>query len=317
VRLANLAGRLVVVTDRGAVDVETSSQGCFGASPSEIYERWDEFLLWEQPADALAEPFDPRALLAPSPTPRQVFAIALNYQDHADETALTIPQTPAVFTKFPTSLMGPVGEITLVDGDVDWEVELVAVIGRTASHVPAERAWQHVAGLTIGQDISERRSQLDGPVPQFSLSKSFPGFAPTGPWLVTPDELVDRDDLQIGCSLNGEVVQGARTSDLIFSVSALVSRLSDVLPLTPGDLIFTGTPSGTGMGRSPRRFLQPGDHVISQIEGLGEMSHTFVRGAQAGSAPRESDATSAQTFAHQRGTSAMEPQGTSVYSGSN
>jgi 2-keto-4-pentenoate hydratase/2-oxohepta-3-ene-1,7-dioic acid hydratase in catechol pathway len=142
--------------------------------------------------------------------------------------------------------------------------------------VAAEDGWSYVAGLTVGQDISERVRQLAGPVPQFSLAKSFPCFGPTGPELVTPDEFADPDDLDLGCLVNGEVVQKGSTSDLIFPVPELIARLSAVVMLLPGDVVFTGTPAGVGLGRKPQRFLAPGDELMSYIEGIGVMRHRFV-----------------------------------------
>jgi 2-keto-4-pentenoate hydratase/2-oxohepta-3-ene-1,7-dioic acid hydratase in catechol pathway len=161
---------------------------------------------------------------------------------------------------------------------VDWEVELVAVIGRTARQVPRDRAWSHVAGLSVAQDLSERASQLRGPAPQFSLAKSFPGFTPMGPAVVTPDELPDPDDLAISCLINGETVQSARTAEMIFPIPELIARLSQVVTLLPGDLILTGTPPGVGMGRRPERYLQPGDVLESRIDGVGQMRHEMVTG---------------------------------------
>ena len=152
------------------------------------------------------------------------------------------------------------------------------MIGSTARHVAAEQAWDHVAGLTIGQDFSERTLQLTPPAPQFSLGESFPGFAPVGPAVVTIDELPKPSDLAISCSIDGEEVQKSSTSELIFSVPVLIERLSAVLPLLPGDLIFTGTPSGVGGGRNPQRFLRPGDEVVTAIDGLGELRHRCVPG---------------------------------------
>jgi 2,4-diketo-3-deoxy-L-fuconate hydrolase len=278
-RIANLAGRLVLLTEDGAVDVERVSGQRFSADPHAVYARWDEFTAWAARLSATtAAPFDETDLRAPSPTPVQVFAIGLNYRDHAAEAGLGIPDSPTVFTKFAGSLTGPRGEVVLGGPTVDWEVELVAVIGRRAWRVPAERGWHHVAGLTVGQDLSDRALQLAGPAPQFSLGKSRPGFGPTGPWLVTPDEFADRDDLQLGCAVNGESVQKSRTSQLIFSVPELVARLSGVLPLLPGDLIFTGTPAGVGGARTPNRFLSPGDELVSTVEGIGAMRHRFVAG---------------------------------------
>jgi len=203
-------------------------------------------------------------------------AIGLNYADHAAESDFAVPESPPVFTKFVTSLTGPFGEIVVPPGQVDWEVELVTVIGRRAHRVAAEDAWSYVAGVSIGQDISERVLQSSGPVPQFSLGKSHPGFGPIGPVLVTPDELPDRDDLELGCLINGEQVQKGYTRDMVFPVPELIARLSAVAPLLPGDVIFTGTPSGVGLGRTPPRWLQAGDELVSYIRGIGEMRHRFV-----------------------------------------
>lgn len=278
-RIANLSGRLVLAVDGRAVDVEEASDGRFTADPQAVYERWEEFRGWAAQA-RLPEgtDFDPGHLDAPAPAPRQVIAAGLNYRDHAAESGFALPENmPPVFTKFATSITGPVTQVTLPpDGHTDWEIELVAVIGSRAHHVTAEAAWDHVAGLTVGQDLSERITQLDGPAPQFSLGKSFPGFAPMGPCLVTPDEFDDPDDLGLRCTVNSEEVQKSRTSDLIFSVPELIARLSSVLPLLPGDVIFTGTPAGVGLGRDPQRWLAPGDELISTIEGIGELRQRFT-----------------------------------------
>lgn len=278
-RVGNLAGRSVVIVGARAVDVETASGGRFGPDPQAAYQDWDAFRAWAATVPpAAGAPFDPADLGAPVPAPRQVFAIGLNYRDHAAESGFAVPDgLPPVFTKFATSITGPVTEVALPPGgDTDWEVELVAVVGRHARNVRAADAWDHIAGLTVGQDISERVSQLAGPAPQFSLGKSFPGFAPTGPWVVTPDEFADPDDLALGSAVNGEDVQKARTGELIFSVPRLVERLSAVLPLLPGDLVFTGTPAGVGLGRSPQRWLAPGDELVSHVEGIGELRQRFV-----------------------------------------
>jgi 2,4-diketo-3-deoxy-L-fuconate hydrolase len=183
-----------------------------------------------------------------------------------------------VFTKFPTSITGPNATVELPSGNVDWEVELVVAIGRRAHRVSEEAAWGHVAGLMVGQDLSERVVQLAGPVPQFSLGKSYPGFAPLGPALVTVDEISHPDDLELDCRLGDEVLQAGRTGDMIFSVSELIARLSAVCPLLPGDIIFTGTPSGVGNARDPKRFLPPGGVLTSHIEGIGELRNALVAG---------------------------------------
>ena len=281
-RLASKLGRAVLVSPDGdrCVDVAKVSSGRFGPSAGSVYDEWDAFTSW---ASGLAPDFDAdgEALVlteveAPSPAPRQVFAIGLNYRSHADESGFTYPEEPPTFTKFVSSFTGPVSELRLPTDTVDWEVELVAVIGRTASRVAAADAWDHIAGLTVGQDFSERTLQLVGPAPQFSLGKSFPGFAPQGPWLVTPDELADPTNLALTCTLNGEEVQGGSTEQMIFSVAELVHRLSAVTTLMPGDVIFTGTPAGVGAGRTPKWFLKPGDVVVSTIEGIGSLHQTCV-----------------------------------------
>jgi 2,4-didehydro-3-deoxy-L-rhamnonate hydrolase len=277
-RLGNLDKRSVLITEAGSLDVQQASLGRFPADVAALYERWDDFRSWAQRRDfaVSAQPFDEAALGNPVPSPRQIFAIGLNYADHAQESRLEVPTVPPVFTKFATSLTGPRGDILMPPGQVDWEVELVAVIGRHGHRVPREQAWDYVAGLSVGQDISERMLQLAGSPAQFSLGKSYPGFAPIGPILVTPDELLDKDDLELGCSINGEQVQKGRTSEMVFSVPELVSRLSAVTPLLPGDVIFTGTPAGVGLGRNPQRFLAAGDELHSYIVGIGEMRHRFV-----------------------------------------
>lgn len=280
-RIAHLAGRAVLLTETGAVDIEEASAGRFGPGPQMLFEEWEAFVSWSASATLpRGSAYDPEELGAPAPAPRQVFGIGLNYREHALEAGIPVPESPVVFTKFPSCVTGPGGDIVLPPGgDTDWEVEVVAVIGRRAEHVPVEQGWDHIAGLTVGQDISERLTQMAGPAAQFSLGKSFPGFAPTGPWLVTPDEFADRDDILLECAVGGDQVQRGRTGDMVFSVPELVARLSAVLPLLPGDLIFTGTPPGIGGGMTPPRFLTHGEELISTVQGIGTMRHRMVASA--------------------------------------
>lgn len=278
-RTANLAGRLVLVTNDEAVDVANASNGQFSPDPQEIFDAWEEFREWAStgvPPTGNRSAVVASELLAPIPRPRQIFAIGLNYATHASESGIEIPQHPSVFTKFPSCIVGPTTPVQISGAKIDWEVELVVVIGRETRAVSVDEAWSHVAGFTIGQDLSDRAIQWRPPVPQFSLGKSLPGFGPTGPYLITPDELEDRGDLAITCLLNGEVVQNSRTSDMIFDVPALVAELSAVTTLLPGDLIFTGTPDGVGAARSPQMFLKPGDELVSSIEGLGSLHTPFT-----------------------------------------
>jgi 2-keto-4-pentenoate hydratase/2-oxohepta-3-ene-1,7-dioic acid hydratase in catechol pathway len=268
-RIAQLAGRPVLLTPQGALDVPPEFEG-------HLFDRWDELLRWSRGATG-GRPYDEAELEAPLPAPRQIFAVALNYRPHTVEAGYEEPEEPLVFTKFPTSLTGPYATVDLPAGNVDWELELVAVIGREARRVPVEKGWEPVAALTVGQDLSERIAQLAGRPAQFSLAKSHPGFGPIGPALVSLDELPDRDDLELTCELNGEVVQHDRTANMIFPVPRLVSYLSGFCTLLPGDLIFTGTPAGVGNRRTPRRFLTPDDELVSRIGGVGEMRHRFRR----------------------------------------
>ncbi|WP_062993215.1 fumarylacetoacetate hydrolase family protein [Nocardia anaemiae] len=277
-KIANLGGRLVIVITAGAVDVERASGGRFTADPQAVYERWTAFQQWADGADLSdAEPFDPALLLPPAPRPPQIFAIGLNYRQHAAESGLDLPSDPLVFTKFASCLTGAHSSIPVPpDGTADWEIELAVVIGIGARNVSADHAWEHVAGVAVAQDISERAIQFRGPAPQYSLGKSLPGYGPIGPWLVTPDELPNPDDLHMTCTLNGEEVQKTSTKDMILPVPQLISWLSALLPLLPGDLLFTGTPAGIGSAMNPPRFLEPGQTLISRIDGVGELRNPIV-----------------------------------------
>ena len=272
-RFAVLDDRAVVLHADGAVDVHEASQGRFGPDPMTCYDQWASFLTWAadaSPASRRALPEHP-AWGPPSPRPRQAFGVGVNYADHAAESGMAIPGDPLIFAKFASSIAGQGSPLVVTVPTMDWEVELVVVIGARARDVGSGDAWAAVAGLTVGQDISDRALQLAGATPQFSLGKSRPGYGPIGPWLVTPDEFDDPDDLAISCTLNGEVVQAARTASLIHSVPSIVSYLSSVVVLWPGDVIFTGTPAGVGFTRTPPRYLAGGDELVSSIQGIGEL----------------------------------------------
>ena len=276
-RLANASGRAALVVDGTVVDLERASAGRLPSDPMAALARWDEirdFSADVGPDDAA--PLDGTRLGPPVPGPQKVFGIALNYRPHAEESGMALPEAPSVFTKFPSCLAGPADDIVLPSAAVDWEVELVVVIGRAGRRIPEERALEHVAGYCVGQDISERRVQLAGDRPQFSLGKSFDSFGPIGPAVVSLDEIPDPHDLALRCEVSGEVVQDGRTRDLIFPVPALIAYLSRICTLAAGDLIFTGTPDGVGVARRPPRFLQPTDVVVSTIEHLGTMTNRCV-----------------------------------------
>ncbi len=279
-RLANLGGRATLVLNGHVADLERASGGRLPADPMAALARWDAVAEWAHGLGpgAAEGPLDEGALGPPVPRPAKVFAIGLNYRGHAAEAGLEVPKTPMVFTKFPTCLVGPRAAVVLSSAWVDWEVELVVVIGRAGRRIAAARALEHVAGYCVGQDISDRRLQFADKPPQFSLGKSLDTFGPLGPAIVSLDAVGDPNDLRLTCDVSGERMQDARTSDMIFPVPELIAFLSARVPLEPGDLIFTGTPAGVGSTRTPRRYLRAGDEIRSTIEGLGTLVNRCVAG---------------------------------------
>lgn len=274
VRMVNREGRAGLVVDGGVVDLERASGGDFGPDPMAALARWEELCAWVAGAEgklAGGEPLDPERLGPPVPRPRKVFGVGLNYRDHAAEAGLEVPGQPMIFTKFPSCLAGPRAPIPLTSDRVDWEVELVVVVGRGGRRIAESAALDHVAGCCVGQDVSDRRLQFADRPPQFSVGKSADGYGPIGPALVSMDAVGDPGDLWLTCDVSGERMQEGHTRDLIFPVPALVAWLSRHLTLEPGDLIFTGTPAGVGSTRRPPRYLAPGDEVRSAIQGLGEL----------------------------------------------
>jgi 2,4-didehydro-3-deoxy-L-rhamnonate hydrolase len=275
VKLANANDRAVLVLGDEIADIAEATGGQFGPDPMSIYGNWGDFLYVASSIATGSAPLVEAELRCPVPTPHQVFAIGLNYRTHAEESGIAIPDVPATFTKFPASLAGPFDDIEVVGQSTDWEVELVAVIGSRADRVSTEDGWSYVAGLTVGQDISDRHLQFAA-ASQFSLGKSRRGYGPMGPWVVTLDEFSNPDDLALGCSVDGEKMQDARTGDLIFGIPQLVAELSGVLPLLPGDVIFSGTPSGIGIVRQPPKFLAPGQILETWVEGIGTMRNRCI-----------------------------------------
>lgn len=281
-RFVNWEGRLGLEAGGQVIDVHQRSEGRFPADPMAIWQDpaapWPELCAWaaeQQPA-----PGDPKIdaarLGAPVPKPTQVFAIGLNYSDHAEEASLPIPLSPMVFTKFPSCITGPNADVPLTSNRVDWEIELVVVMGQLADRVSAENALDYVAGFTAGQDISDRGMQFKDKPPQFSLGKSARGYGPIGPALVTLDEFANPNDLALDCSIDDQKMQDSRTANLIFSVPELIEAISRVCPLLPGDLIFTGTPGGVGSAQDPRRYLAEGEVIRSGIEGIGRLENRCV-----------------------------------------
>ncbi len=198
------------------------------------------------------------------------FCVGLNYALHAKESGAEAPSEPILFSKATSALSGPFDPVIIPRNSVkgDWEVELGVVIGKTALYVSEEDALDYVAGYCTINDVSEREFQIEK-LGQWIKGKSAPTFGPTGPYLVTADEVADPQALNVSLKLNGETVQESNTSDMIFSVRQIISYMSQFMELQPGDIIATGTPSGVGMGMKPQRFLRPGDVMEVTVEGLG------------------------------------------------
>ncbi len=217
----------------------------------------------------------PQVLQAPFPCPTQIFAVGLNYKNHAAEMDLPLPVTPMVFAKFPSCIADPNADVTIPGDTTDWEAELVIVVGRNGRNIPASEAFSYIAGYMVGQDVSERTVQMSSSPAQFSMGKSFENFAPMGPWFTSSDEIENPNDLLIQCSLNGELMQNESTEDMAFHVPEIVAFISAVCELRAGDLIFTGSPAGVGQGQTPKRFLKDGDVLTTSIEKLGTITNTF------------------------------------------
>ena len=216
-------------------------------------------------------------LLAPVPAPSKVVAIGLNYMDHCREQNIEPPKMPIIFAKFPTAVVGPGAAVRwdpALTRQVDYEVELAVVMGRTARRVPAAEALDCVAGYTICNDVSARDLQFGDR--QWVRGKSLDTFCPLGPWLVTKDEIPDPHDLSLRCTVNGEILQDSTTAEMIFGVPQLIEFISRAFSLLPGDVIATGTPDGVGVFRSPQVFLKDGDVVTVEVEGLGQLTNHCV-----------------------------------------
>jgi 2-keto-4-pentenoate hydratase/2-oxohepta-3-ene-1,7-dioic acid hydratase in catechol pathway len=281
-RLANLESRATIVVDDGIVDVARASNGAFSASLDKCLGQLDKLDAWYRSAQptlterVAIEDFAKDVRLGAVVSPQQVFAIGLNYRQHAAETGVEVPKEPMVFTKFASSLCGPNAEVPIPGPSTDYEGELVVVIGTTLRNVDATDALDGVAGYCVGQDYSERDLQNRGTRPQFSLAKSFKNFAPLGPWITTADEIPNPNTLSIVTRVNGETMQDSNTSDMVFSVAELIAYLSSVCELRRGDVMFTGTPAGVGQARKPPIFLKPGDEIETTIEGLGTIRNIAV-----------------------------------------
>jgi 2-keto-4-pentenoate hydratase/2-oxohepta-3-ene-1,7-dioic acid hydratase in catechol pathway len=262
-------GEVIGLSGAGFPDLMSAIAG--GADALDRVQRW----AGSAPGASRHDP-DAVKLAAPIPRPPKIVCIGLNYRDHAIESNMPIPETPTVFAKFSTAVIGPGQPIVLPKASTrpDYEAEFAIVIGKRGRHIPEDRWREHVFGYTILNDVSARDFQMA--TSQWMIGKTFDTFAPIGPAIVTADEIDDPHNLAISLELSGEVLQDSNTSNLIFGVPKLVAYLSSVFTLEPGDIIATGTPSGVGFARKPPRYLKAGDECRVRIEGLGELYNPVV-----------------------------------------
>lgn len=273
----------VQIPDDGVIDLTASLPG----SPTmmdllrDVPRSLDRVAELLDKGTGLATPARPP--MAPIPRPGKILCIGLNYRDHAEETGAPIPNEPIVFSKFSTAIIGPNDPILLPPDStkVDYEAELVVVIGERGRYIPEEKALDHVVGYMAGHDVSARDWQIEKSGKQWLLGKSFDTFAPIGPYLVTKEEIPDPQNLSVTFRLNGQVMQSGSTSKMIFPVATLVSYVSRVVTLEPGDILFTGTPPGVGVARKPPVFLKDGDICEVEIEGLGTLRNPCKGGSTA------------------------------------
>jgi len=265
--------RAGLLTDDGVVDAAAALGDAEAVSVRELIASGR--LADLEPAGE-ATPLDRVELLPPVPDPQKIVCIGLNYRSHAEEAGIDPPDSPAIFGKYANALAAPGAAVPLpaASNRVDYEAEVAVVIGRRCSSIPEREALEAVAGYTLLNDLSARDLQFA--TPQWMAGKVFDGSAPCGPALVTPDEAGDHDAIAFALDLNGERMQEATTEDLIFSVPALVARLSTLMTLEPGDLISTGTPSGVGSTRKPPVWLKPGDEIAISSPALGELRTTIA-----------------------------------------
>ena len=280
-RLANLKGRAQFIvgdiSSPRAIDVATASNNSLSADPMQSFVHWDALKKLAATLDtSVGTPVAIADLSCPVPQPRQMFAVGLNYRKHAAEMGSPLPPLPLVFAKFQSSLNSPTGNIEIQSDTVDYESELVIIVGKGGRNIAEATAWDHIAGLCAGQDVSDRGLQYMGTPPQFSLGKSRVGYSPIGPWVTDMSNNDKRDDLRLGCTVNGEQRQDTQTSDMIFGIAHIVAYMSTIVELFPGDVIYTGSPFGVGHGRKPQVYLKPGDVVETILEGVGTITNRCI-----------------------------------------
>ena len=275
-KLGSNSGRAIFIKDDKYYDVNTISNGDISSNSlkalsdteklSQLYINLNDY----EPSGNLSD-----INLDPPIIPTNVFAVGLNYKKHAEESNLEIPPFPMIFTKHSTCISGPKSDICMKSDMVDYEAELVFVIGKGGKDISKQDAWQHVAGLCVGQDISDRPVQFHATPPQFNLGKSFDTFGPIGPYLVSTDLFDNKESLKLQCWVNDELRQETLTNDLIFDIPYLISYISEFITLNTGDVIFTGTPEGVGATQG--KFLKDGDILKTTIEGIGTLENKCVK----------------------------------------
>ncbi len=273
---ANVNGKSALISNGSFFDLEVISVGAVSADPMEALAEPETLHKFSADLESFAATgsVDDVVLGAPVPRPANSFGIGLNYQTHVDEAAMDTPEVPMVFAKLPSCITGPTSDVQMRSGECDYEGELVVVIGSGGKDIREDRAWEHVVGLTVGEDFSDRGAQFMSTPAQFTLGKSMDSFGPTGPVLVSTDSFTDPADLELRTWVNGELRQHDRTSNMIFSIPELISFISRHVTLSTGDLIFTGTPEGVGFRNGV--FLIDGDVVRTSIEGIGTLENRCV-----------------------------------------
>ncbi len=231
---------------------------------------------WDPSPGAIVGPVDSVPLVAPVPDPGKVVCVGRNYAEHATETGSAVPTEPQLFSKWANAVVGPgaVVELPPITHALDYEAELVVVIGRAARRVSEDHALDHVLGYTCGDDISARDLQFGDT--QWTRGKALDTFAPMGPWIVTADEIPDPQVLGIRCLVNGETRQDDTTAHMLFPVARLIAFITEAITLQPGDVIYSGTPPGVGHARRPPAYLQPGDVVRVEIDRIGALENRIV-----------------------------------------
>lgn len=274
---ANHAGRAVLVVGDAFHDLETLSGGVVPSNPMVALAH--QHLLHDLQTKTVGRTpegkIDVTKLGAPAPQPEKVFGIGLNYKTHAAESGMDVPDNPVVFAKFSSCIAEPNATVELRSDRVDYEAEIVVIIGKGGKDIPRADAWNHVFGITAGQDISDRAVQMASKPPHFDLGKSFDTFGPIGPVVASVDSLPNRDAIGVKCLINGEERQNDTSASLIFDIPFLIEYLSHITTLKTGDVIFTGTPAGVGMMQ--KKLLRDGDIITTIVDGVGTMSNTCVR----------------------------------------